>query len=78
MKNLFQRQERTLSKAEKRARRLSDEALASYVDTALYTIGRNVSVWRQGGPSEALTEALTGAEALQAVVGELHRRRVLS
>lgn len=73
--SLFQRRERALSKTEKRARRLPDDQLLAYVDTALYAVGRSVSDWRKSGDLAALIEAQEGAEALHAVVSELLRRR---
>lgn len=75
MKNPFKREERALSKTEKRARTLPDDQLVMYVDTALYAIGRTVSDWRRSGDISSLVEAQEGAETLHAVVAELLRRR---
>jgi len=45
-----------------------------WIEQATYEIGRCMSVYSRNRDIAALEEALTGAEALHAVVHELHTR----
>jgi hypothetical protein len=45
-----------------------------WIDQALYEVGRCVSSYSKSREKVYLEEALQGAEALHAVVDELHRR----
>jgi len=45
-----------------------------WIEQATYELGRCMSAYSRGRESSFLDEALTGAEALHAVVNELHAR----
>lgn len=58
-----------------RVSKLPTPDLVSWADQALYTTGRNMTASLRDGGTEALDEALTGAQVLLAIAEELRRRR---
>jgi len=63
-------------KVAKRISRIPTGELEMWVDQSLYEIGRCVSSYQKNRQAVYLDEALKGAEALHAVVDELHNRMV--
>lgn len=61
-------------KVAKRIRKIHTTELEMWIEQATYEIGRCMSVYSRNRDIAALEEALTGAEALHAVVHELHIR----
>lgn len=65
---------------EKLARRVSKiptADLANWADQALYEVGRCLSLYEKHREKIYLDEALMGAEAVNAVISELHKRTVI-
>jgi len=63
--------------SEKVARRVSKIATAElevWIEQATYEVGRCMSLYARNREKSFLDEALLGAEALHAVVHELHKR----
>ena len=58
----------------KRVKRIPTGDLVLWVDQAMYDLGRCLNQFEKGRDPKALEEALTGAEAIHAVVDELHTR----
>jgi hypothetical protein len=61
------------SKIQKRVAKISTPELSVWVETSLFTIGKNVA-GISGGSKEQLKEAEMGAEALLAIIQELIKR----
>ena len=61
-------------KIAKRVSKIPTGELEMWVDQSLYEIGRCLSAYTKSRDNVYLNEALTGAEALHAVVNELHKR----
>jgi hypothetical protein len=61
-------------KVAKRVRRIHTTELEMWIEQATYELGRCMSVYSRNRDVAALEEALTGAEALHAVVNELYAR----
>jgi len=61
------------TKLQKRVSGISTPELSVWVETSLFTIGKNVTGIR-GGSIEQLKEAEIGAEALLAIIQELIKR----
>lgn len=58
----------------KRVSKIPTGELTLWVDNALYEVGRCVSSYERSRDIKILEEALSGAEAVHAVVNELHTR----
>jgi len=58
----------------KRVAKIPTAELEMWIDQSLYEIGRCMSSYSKNRETVYLTEALTGAEALHAVVDELNSR----
>lgn len=58
----------------KRVRKIHTTELEMWIEQSIYEIGRCMSAYSRNRDIAALEEALTGAEALHAVVHELHTR----
>ena len=58
----------------KRVSRIPTTELEMWIDQSLYEIGRCMSLYAKSREAVYLNEALTGAEALHAVVDQLHTR----
>lgn len=65
---------RQLTKLEKRIASISTPELVGWAENSLFVIGKEVTGWQRNHDALLLAEALTGAEALLAVVKELHFR----
>ena len=61
-------------KVSKRVVKIPTAELEMWIDQSLYEVGRCVSSYSKSREKVYLEEALQGAEALHAVVDELHRR----
>ena len=61
-------------KVAKRVSKIPTVELEMWIDQALYEVGRCMSNYQKGRDSNNLNEARTGAEALHAVIEELHKR----
>ena len=61
-------------KVSKRVAKIPTGELEQWADQSLYELGRCLSAYSKHRDQAYLTEALTGAEALHAVVNELHTR----
>lgn len=61
-------------KISKRVAKIPTNELEMWIDNALYEVGRCMSSYGKQRDSIYLVEALNGAEALHAVVNELHNR----
>jgi hypothetical protein len=61
-------------KVAKRVVKIPTAELEMWIDQSLYEVGRCVSSYSKSREKVYLEEALQGAEALHAVVDELHRR----
>lgn len=61
-------------KVAKRVKKIPTGELEMWVEQATYELGRCMSAYSRGRDQVALEEALTGAEALHAVVNELYVR----
>jgi len=61
-------------KVAKRVVKIPTTELEMWIDQSLYEIGRCLSSYSKSREKMYLEEALQGAEALHAVVDELHRR----
>ena len=61
-------------KVAKRVSRIPTTELEMWVDQSLYEIGRCMSLYAKSRENVYLNEALTGSEALHAVVDQLHKR----
>ena len=64
-------------KVARRVKKMPTAQLSPWIETALYEINRCMMEYEKNGEVFFLTEALNGAEALHAVVDELHARSVL-
>jgi len=64
-------------KVSKRVSRIPTSELEMWIDQSLYEIGRCMSLYAKSREKVYLEEALTGAEALHAVVDELKRRATI-
>jgi hypothetical protein len=58
----------------KRVKKIPTGELILWVDQAMYDLGRCLTQFEKGRDTKILKEALTGAEAIHAVVDELHTR----
>jgi hypothetical protein len=58
----------------KRVAKIPTAELEMWIDQSLYEIGRCMSSYSKNRETVYLTEALTGAEALHAVIDELNSR----
>jgi len=70
------KEERRLTKVEKRVASLSTQEIMTWTDQVLYSIGRNISSWQKTQNSSFLEEATIGAEALHALTKCLAERTV--
>jgi hypothetical protein len=61
-------------KIAKRVRKIHTTELEMWIEQATYELGRCMSTYSRNHDVAALEEALTGAEALHAVVNELYVR----
>jgi len=61
-------------KVANRVSRIPTGELETWIDNAIYDVGRCLSSYQKNRDKVYLEEALLGAEALHAVVDELHRR----
>lgn len=61
-------------KIAKRVKKIPTGELTMWVDQAMLDLGRCISQYDRTREPAILTEALTGAEAIHAVVDELHTR----
>ena len=61
-------------KIAKRVKKIPTVELEMWVEQSTYELGRCMSIYSKNRDTVALEEALTGAEALHAVVHELHSR----
>ena len=61
-------------KIAKRVKKIPTVELEMWVEQSTYELGRCMSLYSRNRELSALEEALTGAEALHAVVHELHSR----
>lgn len=61
-------------KVAKRVKKIPTAELEMWVEQATYELGRCMGIYSRNRDAVALQEALTGAEALHAVVHELHLR----
>lgn len=62
-------------KIAKRVSKIPTDELEMWTDQALTEISRCMSLYSKARENVFLDEALTGAEALHAVINELHKRR---
>lgn len=62
------------SKLEKRVAMISTPDLVTWVENALFVIGKETTGWMRSKDSALLDEALVGAEALTAILNELKKR----
>jgi hypothetical protein len=68
------KEERKLTRIEKRVNSMSTPELLTWVDQVLYSTGRNISSWQKSQDKYSLEEANTGAEALLAITKCLNER----
>lgn len=61
-------------KIAKRVSRLQTAEMQGWVDQALYEVGRCLSMYQRSRDDLYLDEALTGAEAIHAMLDELRKR----
>ena len=61
----------------RRVKRLPTDQMVTWVETSSYEITRCIREYQKSGEKFFLDEALTGAEAMHAIVDELHKRSVL-
>jgi len=61
-------------KVAKRVSRIPTSELEMWIDQSLYEIGRCMSMYGRTREQRYLEEALTGGEALHAVIDQLHTR----
>jgi hypothetical protein len=61
-------------KVSKRVSKIPTADLEMWADQALFELGRCLSLYSKGRDKTVLQEAVNGAEALHAVVDELHHR----
>lgn len=61
-------------KVAKRVERIPTSELEMWIDQSLYEIGRCMSLYGKTREKRYLEEALTGGEALHAVIDQLHSR----
>ena len=61
-------------KVAKRVERIPTSELEMWIDQSLYEIGRCMSLYAKTREKRYLEESLTGAEALHAVIDQLHYR----
>jgi hypothetical protein len=61
-------------KVAKRVSRIPTSELEMWIDQSLYEIGRCMSLYGKTREKRYLEEALTGGEALHAVIDQLHMR----
>ena len=61
-------------KIAKRVKKIPTAELEMWVEQSTYELGRCMGIYSRNRDLVALEEALTGAEALHAVVNELHAR----
>jgi len=61
-------------KVSKRVSKIPTGDLEMWVDNAIYDVGRCLSLYQKSREQVYLDEALQGAEALHAVVDEMHNR----
>jgi hypothetical protein len=64
-------------KVSKRVKKIPTAQLSPWIENALYEVNRCMLEYDKSGDLFFLREALNGAEALHAVVNELHDRSVL-
>lgn len=61
-------------KVAKRVSKISTSELEMWIEQATYEVGRCMSLYARNRERAYLDEALVGAEALHAVVDQLHKR----
>lgn len=61
-------------KIAKRVKKIPTGELILWIDQAMYDLGRCINQFEKTKNTDVLKEALTGAEAINAVVDELHSR----
>jgi hypothetical protein len=61
-------------KVAKRVSKISTSELEMWIEQATYEVGRCMSLYTRNRERAYLDEALIGAEALHAVVDQLHKR----
>jgi hypothetical protein len=62
------------TKLQKRVEKIGTTDLILWVETSLYSIGKNITHWSRESNSDMLEDAHMGAEALLAITTELKRR----
>lgn len=60
----------------KRVKRIPTGELDMWTEQSLYELGRCLSAYTKSREAVYLTEALNGAEALHAVIDEMHNRMI--
>jgi len=70
------KRERALSKIERRVTRLPAADLSMWAEQTMSSTGSSFGLWQRRGEDADLAEARLGAEALAAILSELHRRSV--
>jgi hypothetical protein len=70
-----QTEDKEKTKLEQRVSRLPTSDLLNWSDQAIYSLGRDLSDWRKGGPDHLLLEAEMALESLTVTVRELKGRR---
>lgn len=70
-----QGEDKEKTKLEQRVSRLPTSDLLNWSDQAVYSLGRDLSDWRKGGPDHLLVEAELAVESLMVTVQELKTRR---
>lgn len=70
-----QGEDKEKTKLEQRVSRLPTSDLLNWSDQAIYSLGRDLSDWRKGGPDHLLVEAELAVESLMVTVQELKTRR---
>lgn len=78
MMNFFKKKEPWVKpfseKVSKRVSKIPTGELAIWVDQAMYEVGRCLTAYERSRDLNHLKEALSGAEAIHAVIDELHNR----
>jgi hypothetical protein len=68
------KEERKKTKIEKRVAKLTTPELLTWSDQVIYSLGRNLSSWQKTEETFHLDEAVTAAEALNAILSTLKER----
>jgi hypothetical protein len=62
------------TRIEKRVATISTPDLISWMEQAMYTVGKHLTSWQRNQSQADLDEVLVAAEAFQAIAKELKRR----